>query len=41
MDKNYCLNFDKSKYNNPLFKTILINEVKRISNKEYVSIKNF
>ncbi len=38
---NYCLSFDKEEYNNPLFKEILIQEVKRISMKKIVPIKDY
>ena len=34
---NYCLEFNE-KYNNYLFKLILIGEVKRFSNKKFISI---
>ena len=40
-NKNYCLEFNDKKYNNYLFKLILIGEVKRFSNKNYISIQEY
>ena len=40
-NKNYCLEFNDKKYNNYLFKLILIEEVKRFSNKNYISIEEY
>lgn len=37
---NYCLEFNE-KYNNYLFKLILIGEVKRFSNKKFISIHEY
>lgn len=38
---NYCLDFNNTYYNNPLFKEILINEIKRISKKNYTPIDKY
>lgn len=38
---NYCLKFDDEKYNNYIFKLILIEEIKRFSNKDNISIQEY
>ena len=41
INKNYCLAFDKTNYNNVLFKLILIHEVIRFAEPEVYTVKVF
>ncbi len=41
INKNYCLSFDKTNYNNVLFKLILIHEVIRFAEPEVYTVKDF
>lgn len=41
INTNNCLEFDNKKYNNCMFKLILIEEIKRFSNKENISIQEY
>jgi hypothetical protein len=40
-NRNYCLELDEDKYNNHLFKLILVEEVKRFSEDEVRTVKDF